>query len=328
MPRKEPMPESEQGICERLRRFRAATRLSQAEFASLVGLDARVFASYEYARSRLNYPAAWRILNVFRLLNPRWLAEGQGLAFELYFVNYPAPDETGLGPRAPFSVAYERFIKDPLLKAQSVWAVNPDADLPRLNFQPDIPGRLAAKDILNEMALDWAASQPDSHVGDFFNDLVHYAVHLLKKYPPDRTAEMKRRRTELFRAEAKRRMIFPLPHAESQKWVLTDFTLSSKSSPMKSELKNLMARLNRATHRSGMKGRLARDLGVPQSRVSEWLLEKKEPGGETTLRMLAWVSAFEAQQKESPARATTQAEPKTQLRKSSHENQTQVRKKR
>ena len=97
-----------------------------------------------------------------------------------------------------------------------------------------------------------------------------------------------------------------------------------------SKLTQLLARVRILTERRGAKVALAQFLGVPPSSVSEWLKPKPgwSPGGEVTLRLLEWVEAEEGNQKVSPGRALTRPEPETQARKSSNENQTQVRKKR
>ena len=96
-----------------------------------------------------------------------------------------------------------------------------------------------------------------------------------------------------------------------EKKELTTGTQNGTESDMQSKLATLLARLNRATRQRGKKTELADFLGVPHTRVSEWLSGRREPGGETTLRLLAWVTAEEAKQKESPGSARTPPEPKT-----------------
>ena len=80
-------------------------------------------------------------------------------------------------------------------------------------------------------------------------------------------------------------------------------------------LPKLLERLNSMTQDFGKKSELATHLGVARQMVSLWLSGKREPGGETTLRLLQWVQTEEAKQKSSD-RARTQPEPRTQLRKS------------
>jgi transcriptional regulator with XRE-family HTH domain len=113
----------------------------------------------------------------------------------------------------------------------------------------------------------------------------------------------------------------------AEKKLLTDVTVSDNVSPVKSTMANLLDRLNKATNQRGMKSKLAKVMEVPLSNVSQWLSGEREPGGETTLRLLNWVIATEAKQ-ESPGGVEAPPEPKTQPRKSKHENQSQARKKR
>jgi uncharacterized protein YjcR len=77
------------------------------------------------------------------------------------------------------------------------------------------------------------------------------------------------------------------------------------------------------------KAALARSLGVSPTHIKKWITQRKyEPGGEVTLAMLEWVQAEEGKAKRSPGRAATRPEPKTQLRRISHEKPKSGRKKR
>ncbi len=64
---------------------------------------------------------------------------------------------------------------------------------------------------------------------------------------------------------------------------------------VKPQLPSLLERLKNATKQRGKKSALANFLGVPLARVSQWLSGDREPGGETTLRMLKWVERQERQ---------------------------------
>ena len=61
-------------------------------------------------------------------------------------------------------------------------------------------------------------------------------------------------------------------------------------------LPGLLERLKSATKERGKKTALAKFLGVPLSNVSQYLAGDREPGGETTLKMLYWVEHPECQQ--------------------------------
>jgi len=61
------------------------------------------------------------------------------------------------------------------------------------------------------------------------------------------------------------------------------------------KLPSLLKRLNEATAKRGKKSELAKFLGVSLVQVSQWLTGDREPGGETTLRLLHWVDQQERQ---------------------------------
>ena len=80
-------------------------------------------------------------------------------------------------------------------------------------------------------------------------------------------------------------------------------------------LKQILNRAKIVTRDRGMKRKLADSLNVAPPRLSLWLHGKQEPGAEAALRMLAWVTAEEAKQKQSAVSATTPTTPKTQVKK-------------
>lgn len=88
---------------------------------------------------------------------------------------------------------------------------------------------------------------------------------------------------------------------ESQNKDLTQVTASGNIRSMKSPLANLLERLKKATAERGMKSKLAEAFDVPLSNVSQWLSGEREPGGETTLRLLAWVEQQERQSTPQPS---------------------------
>jgi hypothetical protein len=76
------------------------------------------------------------------------------------------------------------------------------------------------------------------------------------------------------------------------------FPFDNVSSSVKFEavglhLPKLLERLNKATSERGKKTALANFLGVSLAMVSQWLSGKREPGGETTLKLLHWVEQQE-----------------------------------
>ena len=77
--------------------------------------------------------------------------------------------------------------------------------------------------------------------------------------------------------------------------MLTDVPSIGNVEGVKAKLPTLLKRLNEATRERGTKTELAKFMGVPLSKVSQWLSGKYEPSGETTLQLLHWVEQQERQ---------------------------------
>ncbi|MCX6923034.1 MAG: hypothetical protein NT154_07480 [Verrucomicrobia bacterium] len=113
-----------------------------------------------------------------------------------------------------------------------------------------------------------------------------HAAHLLKKYNQAKLAM--RESNYLDSAEV------------GKKKMLTAISVSANLISVKSPLAQLLDRLNQATAVKGEKAKLAEYLKAPRPCVSDWLSGKREPSGETTLRLLQWVEEQEREQKKSP----------------------------
>jgi transcriptional regulator with XRE-family HTH domain len=100
---------------------------------------------------------------------------------------------------------------------------------------------------------------------------------------------------------------------ESSKQGLTVIDEYVNLTPMTSPLVNLLERVRKATASEGMKSELAKLLGVPPSALSHWLSGRRQPGGETALKLLQWVEQQEAHQNKSPGSVQPPPGPKTQL---------------
>jgi transcriptional regulator with XRE-family HTH domain/DNA-binding transcriptional regulator YiaG len=83
-------------------------------------------------------------------------------------------------------------------------------------------------------------------------------------------------------------------------------------------ISELLDRTRKIVKPPGMKTVLASYLGVPRSRLSEWLGRKYEPSGEMALRLLKWVST-PALQQNAPGSVTSTAKGKATRRKARHE---------
>ncbi len=87
--------------------------------------------------------------------------------------------------------------------------------------------------------------------------------------------------------------------------------------PVEPIMPKLRERLRQQTAAHGSKTALARLLGVPRQSVNDWLAGRKEPGGETTLRLLRWVEQAERQQAQGCASVSPPAGPKNRAGKTS-----------
>ena len=95
---------------------------------------------------------------------------------------------------------------------------------------------------------------------------------------------------------------------------LTTEALGPTLPPLKPILPTLIERLQRATDGYGRKTELAKWLGVSRQSVNDWVSGRKEPSGETTLRLLHWVGQEERKPKQkSSGSVTPPPEPQTQV---------------
>ncbi len=118
-----------------------------------------------------------------------------------------------------------------------------------------------------------------------------------------------------------------LPPARLSKKELAEVREIANMPGMQSEIEGLRKRLKQVTAQRGMKTSLAVYLSAPLPCVSDWLSGKREPGGETTLRLLRWVEQQERQQNEGASSATTPPTPKAQSKASNEKKPQSGRKK-
>jgi transcriptional regulator with XRE-family HTH domain len=84
-------------------------------------------------------------------------------------------------------------------------------------------------------------------------------------------------------------------------------------------LQSLLQRVRKATSERGERVKLADDLRVTRQRINDWLSGRMSPGGEITLRLLAWVTANEDKNKSAPGSGRNTARSKTRSTPSSYE---------
>jgi transcriptional regulator with XRE-family HTH domain len=112
VPRRNPVPENEVEICERLRRFREHTGLSRAEMARRLGIDSARLSAHEHARVPVRYSVVRALMQHFRL-SPVWLAGEKGWPF----TETPFDDSKYVLPTdyaALFSRVFDCRLKEPL----------------------------------------------------------------------------------------------------------------------------------------------------------------------------------------------------------------------
>ena len=309
------MPVEEKAVCTRLRRFRDWMELSQAEFSVLAGLGQRTYASYEYQRSQLNYPAAVSILQAAHWLNPNWLAEGLEPMVGGRRYQYPDPASLGIGPRTSFRDAYLRFLKVALLACPRGAYLPPWPRLQIFGGEPTVEGRLRDADKFHSLLARWLSWLPDSHVRHFWDELFRRSAQIAARYPRDSDERANAKRlAEIMEFLVRRHQLEALQIFSSLP--LTSPSLKSRTPGVDIRtLGELRAVLRAKITQKGDMARMARALIVPQARVSEWLSGKKEPGGKMTLRLLEWIK--EPERKQEP--------PATRQRRQGRRSKSQVK---
>ena len=336
MPRKNPFPDRERQIGERLREFRAWIKLSRSVFAGQAGLDASLLRSYECARSQLNYSAAYKVIMAFGL-NPEWLATGNGRMW--LALPIPSPKELNVGVRAPFSKIYEKHLAKVVAEQTKKWESRPPPEPIPLHINAADPrARLMAEAQMVNWLRRLVLCLPDSKLEDFLNFLYLLGTRLARSYPADLKGVFEKRieAMDCARAQMESHKHFladeqpgrgkPLGNrnVEQCKDILDmpkrpDKILVVKMPrvPTWAQLKKDVARL---TAGRGEKAALAAKLGVSRQVLGNWLSSDDQgtPNANLSLKLLDWV--FEKMNEtKSPEPALTSSEPKTRKRKSSYE---------
>jgi transcriptional regulator with XRE-family HTH domain len=284
------MSDWERAICARVKTVRESIRWSQPAFAEQLGMSRDQLAGIEYGRTPLRYDIAWRLRTAFGI-SLLWL-EGDDCALPDSFEhdNLPIPSATGLPRRALLSDVARRFrsSKSPALKARG-----PEPEI-RSEAGDEVAHRAFSALVLKMKIDEWIARLPDGYVAPFRDQLWKAMESLMTTLPGDPDDVVARRMDDLMwekirMANARRVLVTK----DSQRKMLTKTESSEILPPVKSQLKNLLADLNRLTKESGKKTELADYLGAPLASVSRWLSGEREPGGETTLKMLRWVQQQE-----------------------------------
>ncbi len=275
----------EVGICGRLRQAREQSQKRQADFARELGISRVRLASYEYAKAPLRYEIGKEIC--YRLnLNQRWFATGK-LPMQPYFDISPNL-EFKIKPKSLFGAAYrdilevgieERFKELEALLGKEVVREGDIIGAVLDNFH--LVGESVSKAAafyarrVVQLYLTWL---PDEVAMDYINSLLN--AH--RKFQKQHSSAIAKLIAE--------RQIKRSEKTTGDKSALdTNTEVRNSTSEMKLTLEALLSKVRHLTEPVGMKAKLAADLGVPATRVSEWLAGKHDPSGEVTLQLLNWV---------------------------------------
>jgi transcriptional regulator with XRE-family HTH domain len=270
------IPEQELLICRRLRRYRLAGRWTQRDFADKLGISKAALASHEYGRAPLRFGPIRQLLESYTI-NVQWLAEGMGTMKSADVVP-PLAIVRSIPPRLLFSDAYKNHIAPAMPRNEQGYLSSPrggETDSRALALQ-------TAYTIQSKLA---------TLQGSLLEKYLGGLMRLDSGFCEEHAKELKRLR---------------MNEAE-EKDLIETFELGIIDGEMKPLLPQLLDRLRKATNARGAKSKLAAELNIPLTSISQWLNQSqdREPGGEQTLKLLAWVQQYE----KSRARAATRVRP-------------------
>jgi len=269
--------QNEREIAKRVRMVRFHSQLSKPAFAKALGVSLDRIASVEYGRTPLVVSVADKISATFDI-NLIWLAHGKGR----------------MKPCAGLISTLSPEINDSELLSK---AVTPEFEA-RARGREDfyffalsaiMAGEATAKD---EASVARIAEGLRSHFDELFSELpqpgklklLAVLVRTLAKFERDWELGNHRNPGENIVRQPK-----------PPKKELTKVSESVNVAGVKPKLPSLLKRLETSTCQRGKKSELANFLGVSLVQVSQWLSGDREPGGETTLRLLQWVEQQERQ---------------------------------
>jgi transcriptional regulator with XRE-family HTH domain len=250
--------EREIQIGVRLREFREALQIPRTKFAVTIRFGGERIASYESGRVPLPYDVARAVMHHYQI-NPAWLATGQG-------------DKRLVASFDDGSFAH-------LIKPRTLFSAVFDAH--RLTIEQQV------------------AELPDKA-----SDASHQMLNDLLRLHQGEVTESLRKKTEkkldpllriYLKDPNKKAWNLPLSTSADQESLLTKVSIFGNNMGVKAKLPALIKRLNEATKERGAKTQLAKFIGVPLPKISQWLSGEHEPGGETTLKLLYWVEQRDRQ---------------------------------
>lgn len=251
--------EREKQIGARLRNFREVLQIPRSKFAVTIGFASERLASYESGRAPLPYEVFRSVCQHYNV-SPFWLATGQGGGR----VKFPFNDRKfndSIKPRTLFSEVYDKYLSASLESKKS------QVD----NLFESVESNLSSMlEVLDDESIPESTRKK---LAEKFSPLLPLIRQFQKKASHD----------------------LPFDFELEQKLTLTDVSELVNNTRVTPKLPNLLNRLKEATSQRGKKSALAEFLGVSLVQVSQWLSGDREPGGETTLRLLHWVEQQERQ---------------------------------
>ena len=270
----------------------------------LAGIDADTCRNVEQGRAPLRYNTAAAFL-MFAKVGALWLAAGEGEQESI--IPLPSLKSLGLPEDALFVEVFDRHIRP-----HWVSDIGDDTEAGQLTHiarAHHLERWFHANNLAAWSRNEWLPRVPDSKLAEFSRKLRNAAEAAISQYPPVSPDEYLERRTALATLDAN----------YDAKRVLTSVSESVILHPMKSELQELLGAARRLTKSRGMKTRLAKDLGVPLPRVSDWLAGNYLPSGKRALQLREWVHHAQEVQQNAPGSACNTAKGKATRRKAVYE---------
>lgn len=277
MPRKQPLPERELSICRRVFEARQAFGISLRFAAQTLDINEGVLKRVELGRAPLKYAQAVPIVNKYAL-NARWLYSGEGLRHS--GLKIPEPEAIGVAEDALFSRVFEEW--------------GGKTELPPLDTALDYSRRRNESLRAVWQIEDWLDQLSDSQLKPFTDELLKAGHQLFTTRRSDEWPKVLKRWESRHGnyASNPQPLLLPKDFPKNEKFKV-DESLRSVNNAGVTTLAKLLAKVRLATSQRGKKSELAKYLGVPLASVSQWLSGDREPGGETTLRLLHWVQQQE-----------------------------------
>ena len=324
------LPSREQEICERFRFARdQVLKITQAACAAGIGVERNVVVNYEIGRTALRYDLALRFCRQF-IISEEWLATGRHDSFHAVLIQQGAYKKNASESWGVFDdkISIRQAVdlwSEPLvlhIKTGTLFSMAFDEILQKKYaelvadclFSP----RISFSDAdTQELGINFLRALYEQHVSVLMNEASrhqikqsdmwrNYVAYLLEcsvlvflkmkgsKLTPDLSSQYNWLRGVLADPAM---LIEPLASVagpeELQKNILPYVSESVNVENVKAKLPSLLKRLDIATAQRGKKSELAKFLGVSLVQVSQWLTGDREPGGETTLRLLQWVEQQE-----------------------------------